>query len=108
MLARKGFALCAFGLIMGQCSPVEAQVKCGKSEDVEAFLKRDFNEVAMIEASHESGATLQFFVSPDMKTGTIIMKRPDGISCFVADVTDIAPAAKPIILPATKNPKMEV
>lgn len=99
MSLKKAFVICAAGLVVGSChKPADAQSVCGNTDDVESFLKREYNEVALVEASHESGAIIQFFVSNDMKTGTFVIKRPDGISCIASEVTDIRPAkpSKPI------------
>lgn len=92
----KAIVICAAGLAVGSYHKlVDAQVTCGDTLEIEAFLKREFNESAMIESDLESGATLLFFASPDMKTGTFIIRRGDGTSCFASEVTNIRPATKP-------------
>lgn len=90
-MIKKALVLLAAGAFSNSLiPPVSAQSQmCGDSDKIEDFLKNEFNETAIFEASHESGATLQFFMSPDMKTGTFIFKRDDGLSCFGSEVTNI-------------------
>lgn len=104
MTLSKAFAICTMGAAVCSCyNPAEAQSGCGPTEAVEKNLKELYNETAMLEADHESGAVIQFFASPDMKTGTFIIKRPDGLSCVAIDFTDIRPASKSKPLAPTKE-----
>lgn len=96
MTLSKAFAICTMGAVVGSCRQAEAQqLKCGPSDEVEAFLKRDFNESAFLEADYRHGAKLQIFASPDLKTATIILKRPDGISCMMDEAENLRPVARP-------------
>lgn len=71
------------------------QIQCGPSDEVEKYLKKEYNEAAVFEADRGNGDIFQLFVSPDMKTGTVIFKKPSiGLSCFMDSFENARPAGK--------------
>lgn len=75
-------------------APAQAQLICGPTAAVEKDLAERFNETVALEADHLPGITWQLFVSKDMKSGTIVLKRQDGLSCITEALDNIRPAAK--------------
>lgn len=97
---KKAFAVCMVGALVGTYGPsAKAQGFCGKTEDVETFLRHEFNETAILEAPYRDGMTWQMFSSPVNKTASIVLKRPDGMSCLMDAIEGLTPVTNPRVIP---------
>ena len=109
-MLKKAIVIGAIGALTGTFyEPAKAQGFCGKTEDVETFLRHEFNEIAILEAPYRDGMTWQMFTSPASKTASIVLKRPDGMSCMIDALEGLAPVTSPrVIPPKPKTPPPEV
>lgn len=92
MTPKKAFVIATLGAIVGSFyTPADAQPQCTDTKDIEEYLKTKFNEAVILEGDHGSGAKIQIFASPDLKTMTFIMKYPNGKSCLLDEAENMRP-----------------
>lgn len=63
--------------------PAAAQTSCGARQDVADKLKRGYDEQPSALGLAHNGTVVEVFTSPT-GTWTIILTRPDGVSCLMA------------------------
>ena len=111
-MLKKAIAICSIGALTGTFyQPAQAQGFCGKTEDVETFLRHEFNETAILEAPYRDGMTWQLFASPVKKTASVVLKRQDGMSCLMDAIEGVAPVKNPRTIPpkpASATPEVKL
>jgi len=68
-------------------APTNAQTICTERKAAVAKLEKDYSEVPVSMGLASNGAVIEVLASPDSPEGntfTIILTRPDGISCVMA------------------------
>ncbi|OHC74867.1 MAG: hypothetical protein A3G18_10350 [Rhodospirillales bacterium RIFCSPLOWO2_12_FULL_58_28] len=63
-------------------SPAQAQTACGERSDALFRLEKDFSEAPVAMGLASNGSVIEVFASK-AGTFTIIMTRPDGVSCLM-------------------------
>jgi hypothetical protein len=61
---------------------------CGPRKDIMAQLSQSFSEAPTAIGVTSTGELLQVLASADKSTWTIVVSRPDGLSCIVAAGAD--------------------
>ena len=90
LVARIPGTTAATALLLGAlaiASPVQAdqtQTACGPHSDVVKALGSKFHETQSATALTSAGTLLEVLTANDGSTWTIIVSRPDGLSCVVA------------------------
>jgi hypothetical protein len=93
-------AAIAVGLLAGT-PPAEAEGRpaCAKREQVVRKLADSFGETLRSVGLHQSDGVVEVYSSDDTGTWTILMTRPDGISCLISSgqmwEQDAAPLQQP-------------
>jgi hypothetical protein len=65
-------------------NPVAAQSMCAPRAEIAERLTANHQETPSAAGLASSGAVIEVFASDDGATFTIVMTRPEGISCLVA------------------------
>ena len=82
----KSIAVTAGALLIGMSAltaPSQAQATCAKHGDVSSQLKKNYAEIPVSVGLASNGTVVQVFAS-DQGSFTIVMVRPDGLTCLVA------------------------
>ncbi len=64
-------------------SAAQAQTVCGERKAIVASLEKTFSEAPVSMGLGSNGVIIEVFASP-FRTFTIILTRPDGVTCVVA------------------------
>ena len=70
-------------ILTGTTTPADAQSVCAVHQTVVEKLKKTFDEQATSAGLSSNGGMLEVYTSPT-GTWTIVLTRPDGISCLMA------------------------
>lgn len=92
-----GITAVALTLMLG-AAPVAAAGACAAHEAVAKQLEHRYAEAPVARGLAQSGKLLQVFSAKDGQTWTVVMIRPDGISCIVATGRfwqEVTPKAEP-------------
>lgn len=77
-------AALALGLLPGIAAPAAAQGACKARGAAVAQLAKRYAEAPVSMGLADNGAMFEVFSSSDGATWTIVMTRPDGMSCLIA------------------------
>lgn len=81
-LVRAAFAI---GLAAGTpAAEAETRTACAERKSVVARLADRYGETLQSIGLQSNSAVIEVYASPDTGTWTILMTRPDGISCLIA------------------------
>lgn len=69
--------------LLFQTSPVLAQAQCGPTPDVAPQLLAQHGEVPTVRMLSAKGVVMVIFVNPRSGGYTLIIERPDGLSCLI-------------------------
>ncbi len=87
---RRTLILSTVALALGTAA--NAQNNCGPRDQVINRLSANFGEVFSGGGLQNDSAVFEVWISEDESTWTILMTRPDGMSCIMAAGTDWLPA----------------
>ncbi len=84
MLRVLGATLLALALLLGVRAPASAQSLCTTHAEVTKQLESRHSESRVGIGLASTGQVLEVFTTGDGSSWTIVMTRPDGMSCLVA------------------------
>ncbi len=84
MLRVLGVTLLALALLLGVRAPASAQSVCTTHAEVTKQLESRHSESPVGIGLASTGQVLEVFTTGDGSSWTIVMTRPDGMSCLVA------------------------
>lgn len=70
--------------LVASCAPAYAQENCAPTPKVYEILAGQFQEQRMFLGLTEHGAMVEMWGNPETDTWSLIITRPDGISCAPA------------------------
>ena len=71
-------------VFLGIALPANAQMACGKRDDILEKLSGKFSEAPVAMGLSNSGGVIEVLSSAEGNTWTIIMTDPGGLTCLVA------------------------
>ena len=74
----------AGGLILSSTAYADTPMPCGKREDFTAKLEKQYGEVRRGMGLAGGAAMFEVWTNGDSGSWTILMTRPDGVSCIFA------------------------
>jgi hypothetical protein len=83
MFKRIATATLVFGTV-AMAPPAEAQVSCGQRDKIVSKLELTYGESRTGAGLNGSTSIVEIWASAKTGTWTILMSRPDGISCVMA------------------------
>ena len=78
--------LAAMAVIVTSCAPAAANARtvCVGHEDVVEQLTAKYGEQRMFIGLHKDGFVMELFANPKTESWTVLLTRPNGVSCIVA------------------------
>ena len=79
------FAVVLIGmyLLATPARPQTPPVSCGKTADIEKFLRSDYKETPAYVGVSQGGSPVLIFTNPEKQTFTVVMRKPNGVSCMM-------------------------
>ena len=75
------------GLVLGSAAlapPVHAQAACNTRDVVVERLEGKYSEVVAARGLQSAQQMIEVFASPETGSFTVVLSRPDGVSCIIA------------------------
>ena len=84
MLRVFGASALALGLLLAANAAVAQEPRCAIHDDISRVLEQHHAEVPVALGLSSAGKLVQVFSTEDGATWTLVLTRPDGLSCIVA------------------------
>lgn len=92
----KFIAMICLSLLFTTSHAYSQQPTCLPRPDAVKQLKKQFKETPRHIGLLNNGSVLEIFSAPNGSTFTIVVTRPDGLSCLMAAGTDLEKLEQPI------------
>ena len=79
-----GATLLALALMLGVRAPASAQTVCAGHAEMAKRLDKGYSEAPVAIGLSSNGGVVEVFSARDGATWSIVITRPDGLSCMVA------------------------